>query len=151
MFLLLWQILDGLKSLVDIGFSDKVTSIMENITGQPQMVVFSDCCKEISASLLHSLLKGPICRLSLDDSVICQSAFISQNIHVYLSEDEKMSKVYYMFLLSTYFATKLSAHIFITFIDNFNRKYWRIKIKLISHPPIPSKPSKVQIATPCTL
>ncbi|ONK77627.1 uncharacterized protein A4U43_C02F8780 [Asparagus officinalis] len=85
-------VLDGLKSLVEFGFSDKVKLIKESISREPQMVVFSDFCKGTSKSLLQQLLNGPVCRLSLDDSAVCKSAFVSQHLHVCSSEDEKMSK-----------------------------------------------------------
>ncbi|ONK68552.1 uncharacterized protein A4U43_C05F13150 [Asparagus officinalis] len=55
-------VIDSLKSLVEFGFSDK------------------------------QLLNEPVCRLSLDDSAVCKSAFVSQHLHVCSSEDEKMSK-----------------------------------------------------------
>lgn len=86
------MVLDGLKSFVDFGFSDKVKSIRENISGQPQVVIFSDCYEDLSTSLVQSLLKGRVHKLSLDDSIASQRAFISQSVHLLGSEEKNISK-----------------------------------------------------------
>ncbi|KAJ6790487.1 ATP-dependent RNA helicase DBP3 [Iris pallida] len=86
------MVLDGLKSFMDFGFSDKVKSIRENISGQPQVVIFSDCYEDLSTSLVQSLLKGRVHKLSLDDSIASRRAFISQSVHLLGSEEKNISK-----------------------------------------------------------
>lgn len=85
-------VLDGLNDFVDSGFVDKVKSIRENICGDPQIVVFNDCFGEVYTPLVQNLIRGPVHRLSLHDSIVSQSAFISQYVHFYTSEEEKLSK-----------------------------------------------------------
>ncbi|XP_058087440.1 ATP-dependent RNA helicase DBP3 [Magnolia sinica] len=85
-------VLDGLESLINGGFMEMIKSIRQYVSGDPQTVIFSDVYGSLSTSVARNLLRGPICRLSLSDSVSSQSVGISQSIYMCTSEEEKMSK-----------------------------------------------------------
>ncbi|XP_077241211.1 P-loop containing nucleoside triphosphate hydrolases superfamily protein isoform X2 [Tasmannia lanceolata] len=87
-------VLDGLESFVSGGFVDALKSLRQFISGSPQTIIFSDSYGNMSTSVVQNLFEGPIRRLSLNDSIASQSACISQFIHVYISEEEKISKAY---------------------------------------------------------
>ncbi|PKA47561.1 DEAD-box ATP-dependent RNA helicase 30 [Apostasia shenzhenica] len=87
-------VLDGLKSLIDLGFLDTLKSIREIISMDAQVITFSDRYGAVSVAVLQQYLpRGLVYRLSADKSIANQSAFISQYAHFYTSEEEKMSEV----------------------------------------------------------
>lgn len=73
---------------------DKLNSVMEAISGNPQVVLFSDCYSEVFTSFAQNILSGPVTRLCQSDVVTCQSAFISQLVHFHTTQEEKVAKVY---------------------------------------------------------
>ncbi|KAA8539203.1 hypothetical protein F0562_025895 [Nyssa sinensis] len=85
-------VVDGLETLLKDGYLYIIKSIRQAITGNPRTVVFSDCLNYASVPVLQNLLRGSICRLSLNDSVSSQSACIIQSVHVCALEEEKLSK-----------------------------------------------------------
>lgn len=87
------QVFDGLDSFVDDGLLETIKSIRQCVSGEPQMVIFSDCCGDKATSLVKNLMGRPVFRLSLTNSVSTQSAFISQCVHLYTSPGENISKV----------------------------------------------------------
>lgn len=96
--LLIWfftpyQVFDGLENFVDDGLLETIKSIRQCVSGDPQMVIFSDCSGDISTSLVKNLMRRPVSRLSLNNSISTQSACVSQCVHLYTSEGENVSKV----------------------------------------------------------
>lgn len=65
------------------------------------MVIFSDCSRDIATSLVKNLMRWPVSRLSLNNSLSTQSACISQCVHLYTSEGENVSKVCVFMIISS--------------------------------------------------
>lgn len=87
-------VLDGLTKFDDLGLLDRVRSIRDCISGDPQIITFSDGYEKVSITmLLKSLVRGSVYRLSSQESVASLISSASQYIHFYLSEKEKLSKV----------------------------------------------------------
>ncbi|KAJ4751581.1 ATP-dependent RNA helicase [Rhynchospora pubera] len=82
----------GIGSGEEIRYAEKLNSIKETITTSPHVVVFSDHCDQMAA-LADNLLGDPITRLSLNDSVISRSVFISQHVHYCQSQELKITKI----------------------------------------------------------
>ncbi|RWR83475.1 DNA/RNA helicase [Cinnamomum micranthum f. kanehirae] len=85
-------VFDGLENFVDDGLLETIKFIRQCVSGEPQMVIFSDCSGDISTSLVKNLMRRPVSRLSLNNSISTQSACISQCVHLYTSEGENVSK-----------------------------------------------------------
>ncbi|KAJ8640059.1 hypothetical protein MRB53_016753 [Persea americana] len=85
-------VFDGLENFVDDGLLETIKSIRQCVSGDPQMVIFSDCSRDIATSLVKNLMRRPVSRLSLNNSLSTQSACISQCVHLYTSEGENVSK-----------------------------------------------------------
>ncbi|KAI4352623.1 hypothetical protein L6164_006857 [Bauhinia variegata] len=85
-------VIDGLNSTFSTGQVDMIKSIKNSISGVPHIVVFNDCFGHASMPMVKYLLKGPICRLSLLDSVTSLSSCIIQSVEVCTSEEEKLLK-----------------------------------------------------------
>ncbi|XP_059628410.1 uncharacterized protein LOC132271141 isoform X2 [Cornus florida] len=85
-------VVDGLGTFSKSGCLDSIKSIRQAISGNPQCVVFNDGLNYECVPLLQNLLRGSICRLSLNDSITSQSDCIIQSVHVCGSEEEKISK-----------------------------------------------------------
>ncbi|WOL01623.1 DEAD-box ATP-dependent RNA helicase 14 [Canna indica] len=86
-------VLDGVRTFLDLDLVDKINSIRKTISGNPQVVIFGDCTNEAFTSLVQNMLRGPVSRLSLNDAITSQSAFISQHVHFYTVEEEKIAKI----------------------------------------------------------
>ncbi|KAK1310416.1 hypothetical protein QJS10_CPA08g00541 [Acorus calamus] len=67
-------VLDGLESFVKCGFAEKITAIRKHISGKTQTVAFNDCSARESVSLVKTLLRGSVCRLSIDDPTTTKKA-----------------------------------------------------------------------------
>ncbi|XP_043707292.1 DEAD-box ATP-dependent RNA helicase 20 isoform X2 [Telopea speciosissima] len=85
-------VVDGLEAFVEGEFLEKIKSIRQSISGDPQTVLFSNCFEHTSSSVVQDLLVGPINRLSLNKSTTSQSAYIVQYIHMSASESGKLSE-----------------------------------------------------------
>ncbi|PSS04967.1 ATP-dependent RNA helicase [Actinidia chinensis var. chinensis] len=85
-------VVDGLEAFLENGYLDVIKSIRQHISTNPHTVVFSDCLSYASTLLVQKLLRGSICRLSFNDSIVSQSACIVQSVHVCASEEEKILK-----------------------------------------------------------
>ncbi|OVA04634.1 DNA/RNA helicase [Macleaya cordata] len=85
-------VIDGLESFIKDGFLDKIKSIRQSVSGDPQTVIFNKGFDPVSTSTVQNLLQRQICRLPLNDSIASQSACISQCVHACSSEEEKLSK-----------------------------------------------------------
>ncbi|XP_066359092.1 ATP-dependent RNA helicase DBP3-like isoform X1 [Miscanthus floridulus] len=86
-------VIDGLKCFVDHNVIDKIFSIREAISNNPQITIFTDPSDKKVATMAKSLLRGRITKLSINDSVSSRSAFIAQHVHFCPSEELKTSKV----------------------------------------------------------
>ncbi|XP_062182331.1 ATP-dependent RNA helicase DBP3-like [Phragmites australis] len=86
-------VVDGLKSFMDLNVSDKLYSIRDAISSNPQVTIFSDPYDKDVATIARNLVHGRITRLCIGDSVTSQSAFIAQYVHFCPSEEQKTSKV----------------------------------------------------------
>ncbi|XP_066356470.1 ATP-dependent RNA helicase DBP3-like [Miscanthus floridulus] len=86
-------VIDGLKCFVDHNVSDKIFSIRDTISNNPQITIFTDPSDKKVATMVKSLLRGRITKLSINDSVSSRSAFIAQHVHFCPSEEQKTSKV----------------------------------------------------------
>ncbi|XVE99126.1 hypothetical protein REPUB_Repub03eG0170400 [Reevesia pubescens] len=85
-------VIDSMESLSGSSYLDTIKSIREAITGKPHTLVFSNSFSNASIPAVQNLLTGSIYRLSLNDSVVSQSACIIQYVHVCSSTEEKMMK-----------------------------------------------------------
>ncbi|KAK6933494.1 DEAD/DEAH box helicase domain [Dillenia turbinata] len=86
-------VVDGLETLCKDGHLDTIRSIRQLISASTNSVVFSESFSPASAQAVQHLSVGSFCRLSLNNSVASQSAFICQSVHVCSSEEEKLSKI----------------------------------------------------------
>ncbi|CAL9763405.1 unnamed protein product, partial [Musa acuminata subsp. burmannicoides] len=86
-------VLDGFNTFLDLGFVDKLNSVRQTISGNPQVVLFSDCYSEVFTSFAQNILSGPVTRLCQSDVITCQSAFISQLVHFHTTQEEKVAKI----------------------------------------------------------
>uniref|UniRef100_A0A0A9B2C3 DEAD/DEAH-box helicase domain-containing protein n=1 Tax=Arundo donax TaxID=35708 RepID=A0A0A9B2C3_ARUDO len=86
-------VVDGLKSFMDLNFSDKILSIRAAISSNPQITIFNDSYDKNAAMMVRNLVHGRITRLSINDSVTSRSAFIAQCVHSCPLEEQKTSKV----------------------------------------------------------
>ncbi|KAH0449552.1 hypothetical protein IEQ34_020244 [Dendrobium chrysotoxum] len=88
-------VVDGLRKFVDSGLLDNLKSIRGSIFGDPQIIAFGGSHGEmpVVTELLQHLIRGPVYRLSAHESVASTSTFVSQYIHFYASEEEKLSEV----------------------------------------------------------
>lgn len=85
--------IDGLEALCKNGHLANVNSIRKSISGSPRTVLFGDCNSPATDLALENLMVGPICRLSVNDSMANQNARIIQSLNVCTSTEEKSSKV----------------------------------------------------------
>ncbi|KAL6980251.1 Hydrolase [Sarracenia purpurea var. burkii] len=85
-------VVDGLEMLLKSGCLKAIESIRQSITVHPDTVVFNDGLTYASHLVVADLLRGSICRLSVNDSVASQGACIIQSVHVCASEEDKLSK-----------------------------------------------------------
>lgn len=87
---------------MDHNVSDKIFSIRDAISNNPQITIFTDPSDKKVASMAKSLLRGRITKLSINDSVSSRSAFIAQHVHFCPSEELKTSKVINSYFSSAY-------------------------------------------------
>ncbi|GJN13790.1 hypothetical protein PR202_gb00535 [Eleusine coracana subsp. coracana] len=87
------QVIDGLKSFLDLNVVDKLYSIRNAISSKPQITVFSDPRDNNVATIARNLVRGRVTRLYINNSVLSRSAFIAQYVHFCPSEEQKTSKV----------------------------------------------------------
>ncbi|CAN6348943.1 unnamed protein product [Urochloa humidicola] len=87
------MVIDGLKSFLDLNVSDKIFSIRDAISSNPQITIFTDPSDKNVATSAKNLLRRRITKLSISDSVSSRSAFITQHVHFCSSEELKTSKV----------------------------------------------------------
>ncbi|KAG9459093.1 hypothetical protein H6P81_003601 [Aristolochia fimbriata] len=85
-------VLNGLETFCKEGLVDLLKTIRCQILGDPQILIFSDFFGNVCTSMVQHLLVRPFCRLSLNDSVVSQSACVTQSVYVYTSEDEQFFK-----------------------------------------------------------
>ncbi|TKV99254.1 hypothetical protein SEVIR_8G027100v4 [Setaria viridis] len=86
-------VIDGLKYFLDLNVSDKIFSIRDAISSNPQITIFTDSSDKNVATMVKNLLRGRITKLSINDSVSSRSAFVTQHVHFCPSEKLKTSKV----------------------------------------------------------
>ncbi|RCV37038.1 hypothetical protein SETIT_8G030300v2 [Setaria italica] len=86
-------VIDGLKYFLDLNVSDKIFSIRDAISSNPQITIFTDSSDKNVATMAKNLLRGRITKLSINDSVSSRSAFVMQHVHFCPSEKLKTSKV----------------------------------------------------------
>ncbi|KAK2967967.1 hypothetical protein RJ640_019447 [Escallonia rubra] len=85
-------VIDGQDTLRKDDYLSTIKSTREHISGNPHTLVFNDFLNCRSTPILQSLLPRPVVRLSLNNSVSSQSAYIMQSIHVCASEEDKKAK-----------------------------------------------------------
>ncbi|XP_031488839.1 ATP-dependent RNA helicase DBP3 [Nymphaea colorata] len=85
-------VIDGLECFVNSGIVAKLLSIRQLVSGNPQTIILSPSYGNSSFLAVQSLIKAPIKKLPLDNSVISQSMCILQLSYFCDSEDEKISK-----------------------------------------------------------
>lgn len=78
---------------MDHNASDKIVSIRDAISSNPQITIFTDPSDKKVATIAKILLRGRITKLSVNDSVSSRSAFIAQHVNFCPSEELKTSKV----------------------------------------------------------
>ncbi|OIW07772.1 hypothetical protein TanjilG_03559 [Lupinus angustifolius] len=81
-------VVDGLNAICSAGHSDTLKSIKKFISGNPRLLVFNDCFSHTYIAMVQNLLTGPICRLSLNNSITSLSSCIIQSVEVCTSEDK---------------------------------------------------------------
>ncbi|WVZ88304.1 hypothetical protein U9M48_034840 [Paspalum notatum var. saurae] len=86
-------VIDGLKCFLDLNVSDKIFSIRDAISSDPQITIFTDPSDKNVASMAKNLLRGRITKLPINASVSARSAFITQLAHFCPLEELKTSKV----------------------------------------------------------
>ncbi|CAD5178503.1 unnamed protein product [Musa acuminata subsp. malaccensis] len=117
-------VLDVFNTFLDLGFVDKLNSVRETISGNPQVVLFSDCYSEVFTSFAQHILSGPVTRLCQSDVITCQSAFISQLVHFHTTQEEKVAKMLRSSLEESYEISKDSSCAFSIISDS--RKALRV-------------------------
>ncbi|XVF75703.1 hypothetical protein PTKIN_Ptkin13bG0208000 [Pterospermum kingtungense] len=85
-------VIDGMEFLSGGCFLDTMKYIRQAISGKPHTVVFTNSFSNASVPALQNLLTASVCRLSLNNAISSQSAFIIQSIHVCFSKEEKIIK-----------------------------------------------------------
>ncbi|XP_057979524.1 ATP-dependent RNA helicase DBP3 isoform X2 [Malania oleifera] len=85
-------VVEALETPVKGCYIEMIKSVRQFIPGSPHTVVFSDCLSCASVNLVQSLLTRLICRLFLNGSITSQSACIHQCVHVFASQEEKLSQ-----------------------------------------------------------
>ena len=88
-----WQVIDGLRCFMDLNVTDKIYSIRDAISSNPQITIFTDPSDKNVATMARNLLHGRITKLSVNDSVSSRSAFITQHVHLCPLEKQKTLKV----------------------------------------------------------
>ncbi|CAO2140858.1 unnamed protein product [Urochloa humidicola] len=86
-------VIDGLKCFLDLNVSDKIFSIRDAISSNPQITIFTDPSDKNVATMAKNLVRGRITKLCINDSVSSRSAFVTQHVHFCPSEELKTSKV----------------------------------------------------------
>ncbi|KAK7277255.1 hypothetical protein RIF29_18406 [Crotalaria pallida] len=86
-------VVDGLNAICSAGHSDALESIKKFISCNPRILVFNDCFSPSSIAMVRNLLTGPICRLSLNNSVTSLSSCIIQSVEVCTSEDKLVKSI----------------------------------------------------------
>nr|DAD48678.1 TPA_asm: hypothetical protein HUJ06_018615 [Nelumbo nucifera] len=71
-------VIDGLETFVNAGVLDKLKSIRQSASGDPQTIIFNDSFGHVFTSVVQNLLMEHISRLCLSDSATSQSAFLEQ-------------------------------------------------------------------------
>ncbi|KAL2326692.1 hypothetical protein Fmac_025750 [Flemingia macrophylla] len=85
-------VIDGLNTICSAGHADTIKSIKKCIFGNPRLVIFNDCFSDMSIPMVQHLLTGPVCRLSLNNSITSLSSCIIQSVKVCTSEEDKVVK-----------------------------------------------------------
>jgi hypothetical protein len=86
-------VIDGLRCFLDLNVTDKIYSIRDAISSNPQITIFTDPSDKNVAIMARNLLHGRTTKLSINDSVSSRSAFITQHVHFCPLEKQKTSKV----------------------------------------------------------
>ncbi|MED6121600.1 hypothetical protein PIB30_031705 [Stylosanthes scabra] len=85
-------VVDGLSTICCAGYADTIKSIKTFISSDPHVLVFNDSFKHDSIPMVRHLLNGPICRLSLSDTITSLSSCIIQSVQVCTTEQDKLRK-----------------------------------------------------------
>ncbi|KAF6150377.1 hypothetical protein GIB67_034076 [Kingdonia uniflora] len=80
-------VIDGSEAFVKDGLLDRIRLIRQTLCGDVMTVIFPGSFGSDSTSAVQNMLEGPVCRLSLSNSIPSQSACISQCVHVSSSEE----------------------------------------------------------------
>ncbi|CAN6357619.1 unnamed protein product [Urochloa humidicola] len=86
-------VIDGLKCFLELNVSDRIFSIRDAISSNPQITIFTDPSDKNVATMAKNLLRGKITKLCINDSVSSRSAFVTQHVHFCPTEELKTSKV----------------------------------------------------------
>ncbi|GAU34336.1 hypothetical protein TSUD_20430 [Trifolium subterraneum] len=73
-------VIDGLNAICNAGHADAMKSIKKLISGNPSLVVFNDSFNHTSIPVVRHLLTRPICRISIDNSIVSLSSCIVQSV-----------------------------------------------------------------------
>ncbi|CAK8571184.1 unnamed protein product [Lathyrus sativus] len=84
-------VIDGLNAICNAGHADAIKSIKKLISGNPTLVVFNDS-NHTSIPVASHLLTGPICRISVNNSIASLSSCIVQSVQVCTSDEDKHVK-----------------------------------------------------------
>lgn len=87
------QVVDGLEGLISCGFSDQMVHIREKVADNVQLVLSSGNNPASMYAICEKLLTEPIRRVISDTSISHCSAWISQNVQVFVTEDRRQQKV----------------------------------------------------------
>ncbi|KAK9123985.1 hypothetical protein Sjap_013587 [Stephania japonica] len=84
-------VVDGLETFVRNGALDKIKLVKQFIQGSHMTVICNNSFEAASISAVQELMRKPMCRLSLTDSIPSKSACMHQFVHV-CAPDERRSK-----------------------------------------------------------
>ncbi|AES60513.1 putative RNA helicase [Medicago truncatula] len=85
-------VIDGFDAICKAGHADAIKSIKKFISGNPSLVVFNDSFNHTSIPVVRHLLTGPICRISINNSIASLSSCIVQSVQVCTSDEDKLVK-----------------------------------------------------------
>lgn len=88
-----FMVIDGLEGLISCGFSDQLVHIREKVSDNAQLVLLSGNDTPSMYAICQKLLTEPIRRVISDTSISQCSAWISQNVQVFVREDRRQQQL----------------------------------------------------------
>ncbi|KAF3773138.1 ATP-dependent RNA helicase, partial [Nymphaea thermarum] len=87
-------VIDGLECFVNSGIVAKLLSIRQLVSGNPQTIILSSSYGNSSFLAVQSLIKAPIKKLPLDNSVTSQKALAHVKVPIDLVLISKLLRIY---------------------------------------------------------